>query len=271
MTPFLADPDVTIWHGDALEVLRALPSSSVDAVVTSPPYLDARPEYPSPSPGQFGLIFGELRRVASGPMLLNVGRLWRDGTEQLWWTVLLNAACINDWDLLDTLVWLKPNANPIHGAVLTSSHEYVLILGTPGEALNVDAIRTEYAASSIPRMSRTWRNGRGVKGDDREDQDGRDVHPLGARPRSYIEVCVGREKGNPHPAPMPLELAEHLVKLAALPGQTVLDPFCGSGTTLLAARRLGRHSAGIDSSADYCQLAARRLQQLSLLVEPGAA
>lgn len=270
MKPFLADADVTIFHGDALNVLREMSDGSVDCCVTSPPYLDARPEYPSPSPAQFGLIFADLRRVVTGPLCLNVGRLWRGGMEVLWWTVLLDAARLHGWCVLDTLIWAKPNGNPIQGLVFTNSHEYVFVLGSAGIELNADAIRTPYASETLSRYSRKFAANSGVKGHDRpahrRSRSGV-ADEAGARPRSYVEFPTGRDKGNPHPAPMARELAEHLVKLASWPGQTVLDPFAGSGTTLAAARKLGRVSIGIELLEENCDLAAQRLGQQSLLAE----
>ena len=67
-----------------------------------------------------------------------------------------------------------------------------------------------------------------------------------------------------HPAPFPVELAARCVRLSTWPGETVLDPFCGSGSTLLAARDLGRRAIGIERSERYCELAARRLAQGAL-------
>lgn len=272
MTVYVSDPDLTIYHGDCLAVLRVLPDKSIDAVVTSPPYLDARPEYDSPTHAEWQRIFGYLRRVVRGPALFNVGRLWRDHQEQLWWVDLLRIADREGWALLDTLVWIKPNGNPIQGEVLANRHEYVLILGDPGEALNVDAIRVPYAESSVPRMKRGWTNHTGVKNDTgrRTGRRQSEPHPLGGRPPSYVTVNTGGEKGNPHPAPMPIELAQHLVMLATWPGQTVMDIFGGSGTTARAARSLGRNAVLIEKSEDWCALSSRNLSQQSLLAE-GAA
>ena len=67
-----------------------------------------------------------------------------------------------------------------------------------------------------------------------------------------------------HPAPMPVEVARRCIRLSTWPGETVLDPFAGSGTTLLAARQLGRRAVGIERSERYCELAVRRLGQMSL-------
>ena len=273
MTPYLDDGDVRLYHGDALNVLRGLPDGSVDAAVTSPPYLDARPEYPSPGVHTFELIFGELARVVSGPVLVNVGRLWRDGLEQLWWIDLLERAGRQGLAPLDTLVWVKPNANPIHGRFLANSHEYVFILGGDDTELQVDEVRRPHAESTRARFGRAWTNHRGVKAprESRARKTRAEPNPLGARPRSYIAVHVGREKGNPHPAPMALELAEHLVRCACPPGGTVLDPFAGSGTTGLAARKHSRRAVLVELNADYCALAAGRLAQQSLLAAEGAA
>lgn len=63
-----------------------------------------------------------------------------------------------------------------------------------------------------------------------------------------------------HPAPFPLELATRLVRMFSFSGDTVLDPFCGSGTTMVAALRTGRNSIGMDIDAEYCRMAARYLK-----------
>jgi site-specific DNA-methyltransferase (adenine-specific) len=64
-----------------------------------------------------------------------------------------------------------------------------------------------------------------------------------------------------HPAPFPLELARRCTRLSTWPGEVVLDPFAGTGTTLLAARQLGRRAIGIERSKRYCELAVARLAQ----------
>jgi modification methylase len=63
-----------------------------------------------------------------------------------------------------------------------------------------------------------------------------------------------------HPAPFPLELATRLVRMFSFTGDTVLDPFCGSGTTMIAALRAGRNSIGVEIDQEYCRMAARFLK-----------
>jgi len=64
-----------------------------------------------------------------------------------------------------------------------------------------------------------------------------------------------------HPAPFPLDLAYRLVRMFSFHGDTVLDPFCGTGTTMVAAMQCNRNSVGIEIDPEYCRMAARRLQR----------
>lgn len=64
-----------------------------------------------------------------------------------------------------------------------------------------------------------------------------------------------------HPAPFPLELAYRLVRMFSFSGDTVIDPFCGTGTTMVAAMKAGRNSIGIEIDAEYCRMAEERLRK----------
>lgn len=269
MIPFVADHDLTVWQGDALDVLRELPSRSVDAVVTSPPYADARDEIDPIPADAWPDIFLELRRVVRGAMAWNLGRRWVDGEEWLWWLEIRDAARAAGWAHVDSLVWVKPNANPIRGRVVADSHEHVLVFAPPGMDLDPVDLRTDYSIETLARLRRRWARNRGVKGDSvgAGMSGSRKANEDGARARSFLVRYVGREKANPHPTPMPLDLACDLVALVSKPGHRVLDPFLGSGTTARAARMLGRRALGIELELEWCELAAGRLSQLSLLTE----
>jgi len=64
-----------------------------------------------------------------------------------------------------------------------------------------------------------------------------------------------------HPAPFPLELVSRLVRMFSFYGDTILDPFCGTGTTMVAAVKFGRNSIGLDIDPEYCRMTARRLRR----------
>lgn len=263
MTPYFEDHDVCLYLGDALTVLAELEEGCCDAIVTSPPYLNARPEYPSPTEDEFSAIFRELRRVCTGTMLINVGRLWRERRELLWWLELIRRAEHAGWPHRDTVVWIKQNANPFQGEVLTNSHEYIFLFG---DGFDEDAVRTPYDEESLLRMKRRFVRHAGVKGDvnvvDPTDMEYREMNEKGARGKSFVIFPTGKEKGNEHPAPMPLDLAKHLVKFSG--GRRILDPFAGSGTSLLAARNLGLTAIGIELSPEYAAMSEERLAQQTL-------
>jgi site-specific DNA-methyltransferase (adenine-specific) len=63
-----------------------------------------------------------------------------------------------------------------------------------------------------------------------------------------------------HPAPFPVELAHRLVRMFSFTGDTVLDPFCGTGSTMIAAMRTGRNSIGVEIDPDYCRTIAKYLK-----------
>jgi len=84
----------------------------------------------------------------------------------------------------------------------------------------------------------------------------------GHRPDSYYTTEAAENNG--HPCPKPIGAMSWLVIKASLPRETVLDPFMGSGTTLVAAKRLGRKAIGIEIEEKYCEIAAKRLAQGAL-------
>jgi site-specific DNA-methyltransferase (adenine-specific) len=81
----------------------------------------------------------------------------------------------------------------------------------------------------------------------------------GSRPNSWMVSGVAEKNG--HPCPKPLGWMHKIVTRASLRGETILDPFMGSGTTLRAAKDLGRKAIGIEISEEYCRIAVNRLRQ----------
>lgn len=81
---------------------------------------------------------------------------------------------------------------------------------------------------------------------------------LAPKANAYGDVwSIPQERLNPHPAPFPIELSDRVISSTV--GKVVLDPFCGSGTTLVSAVRYGRDYIGIDISPDYCDYAKNRV------------
>ncbi len=89
-----------------------------------------------------------------------------------------------------------------------------------------------------------------------------DLH-LGAK-RTTVKGSGRAETELGHPCPKPMPWLTWLVGLTSRPGETVIDPFMGSGTTLRAAKDLGRKAIGIEIEERYCEIAVKRLSQETL-------
>jgi site-specific DNA-methyltransferase (adenine-specific) len=83
---------------------------------------------------------------------------------------------------------------------------------------------------------------------------------LGSRPNGVAATNWNSDEVD-HPCPKPVPWMKWMVNRATLPGQSLVDPFCGSGTTLQAAKDLGRRAIGIEIEERYCEIAAKRLSQ----------
>lgn len=260
--PDLKLAGVDVYAGEATDILVQLLPRSIDAVVTSPPYADARGDYAHVSPDEypdwFELVACAIRPrlKEGGSMMLNLGRVFRGGAELDYVDRTIARLRAGGWSVVDQIVWVKPNGRPVR-PYLTNQHEYVYWLA-PDTACyrGFDEARRPYALETLGRYQRRYLSG--VKGEARDEQ-GRTVHPGGARPGSVFVAAVGKRKGNPHPAPMPEELAAHLVTLSCPRGGVVLDPFLGGGTTAVAARAVGRACVGIEIDPTYVDLTAQRL------------
>lgn len=255
-----------VRQGDALELLRAMPAESVDAIVTSPPYADQRPGWGAP-PDKFAAwlspFLAEMLRVTrtTGSLMLNIGRVVRRGVEKPCAEDSRRAAEAIGWSWIDTIVWHKLNSLPWSStAYLHSMHEYVWWLGkTAGAYRGFDKdTRTEHAPDSITR----WKQGYRKTEDPRYHKRGKrqaDPHPDGARPKSVFVCAIGGVRGLKNPAVMALDLARFLVCLSCPAGGLVLDPFAGSGTTGVAALATGRRFLGIERDPAFADEARRRI------------
>jgi DNA modification methylase len=199
------------------------------------------------------------------------------------------------WWLRQAIIWHKPNCMPESATDrCTTAHSYVFLLSKSARYhFDADAIAepaewARWGDQTVPKYEGTdtasgWmqpktkaelvaRGGRTTNGqkprtDERRGFDNRLERADGQKnPRSVWTIPT---QGYPdaHFATWPEALVERIVKAGCPEGGTCLDPFMGSGTTALVARKHGRKSIGIELNTDYCALAATRLQQQSLLTE----
>ena len=273
--PFYEFEQMRLYVGDAREVLRELPETSVHCTVTSPPYFLLREYEGEGELGRekhvhayvrhLGEVFAEVHRVLrdDGVLFLNLGDTYVGKQLQgAPWRVALYLQG-HGWWLRNDNVWAK--RNPIPEPVndrCARAHEYVFMLSKgPLYYFDKEAIKE-------PAKWERWGDQSVVK-----EQEGaaswiapkrKDELPdpeLGRNPRTVWTYNTANYP-DAHHAVMPNEVAEKCILAGTPAGGTVLDPFAGSGTTLMIAQRLGRASIGIELSQEYAtQARDRRLVQ----------
>ena len=253
----------TLYHGDARNI-SFLPDNSVHLVVTSPPYWNLK-EYKR-GENQLGIIddyesfvfelskvWQECYRVlvpggrvvcVVGDVCLSRRKYGRHVVMPLHSDIVVSCRKIG-FDNLNPILWHKIS-NAAFEANSGSS-----FLGKPYESNAIIKNDVEYIL--MERKPGGYRNPSNEQREQsriaKEDYDAwfRQIWNLpGASLRN-------------HPAPFPIEIATRLVKMFSFVGDTVLDPFCGSGTTMIAAMRSGRNSIGIETEIEYCNMIANRL------------
>lgn len=277
----------TILHGNAKATLAALPNAFVQCIVTSPPYYCQR-DYDShdqigqeESPEEYISktisIFRECRRVLrdDGTLWLNLGDKYFDGRLLgMPWRVAL-ALVADGWILRSDIIWHKPNAMPSSVKNRpTTDHEYIFMFSKSSNYYyNADAIREPHITFSENSKMRGGRNHFGkIKGTPEEGKNSGNpnlhggrwdqaFHPLGRNKRTVWSIPLSKYR-DVHFAVFPEKLVENCLLAGSNTGSLVLDPFCGSGTTLLVAFRLNRHFIGIDCNMDYCKMALHRLDEI---------
>ena len=279
-----------IVHADALEQLRRIPPAVVDTIVTSPPYYRQR-DYSGErqvglesTPEQYVArlvdVFSECRRVLkkTGSFWLVIGDKYVNG-EQLGmpWRVAL-ALKESGWILRSDIIWHKPNAMPSPVKTRpTTDHEYVFFFTkAKNYYYDIDAIREPHVTFTENSRMRGGRNHffqrgstpeKGKNEGDSNLHDGRwdqAFHPKGRNKRTVWSISLSKFR-EAHFAVFPEKLVETCILAGCPEDGVVLDPFAGSGTTPLVAKKLGRAYIGIDCVEEYCQMARRRLQEILCL------
>lgn len=251
-----------IYCGDNCDLLGKLPRECIDLVVTSPPYDDLR-TYGGHSWDFYGVAW-QLKRVLKpgGVIVWVVADATKDGSET--GTSMEQALHFKrlGLSLHDTMIYQKLNYLPQNAATrYDQCFEFMFVLsaGTP---------KTGNMLKDRPnaKAGKTLLSGGTVKADG-VVRNLRQITPSAFGMRSNIwPVAVGGE-ANDHPAPMPETLARDVVATWSSPGDVVLDPFSGSGTTAKAAKELGRRFLGLEINPEYCAIAERRIAQETLQLE----
>jgi DNA modification methylase len=261
----------TLYRGDCLKELRKLTDASVQLVVTSPPYAEARKSsYGGTHPDRYVRWFvpraEQLRRVLrpTGSFVLVIKDSVVRGERHRYVMDLVLALRDQGWLHTETWIWHKRNCAPGKWPNrFRDAFEYVFQFNLNRRFdMYQDAVRVpvgDWARTRLNGLSETdWTQDRSKTG----SKFAKNVSRWVGRNTVYPTNVVGisSECGNVgHPAAFPVALPDFFVRLFTRPGDVVLDPFAGSGTTGVAALRLGREFVGIDTREDYLTIAHERL------------
>ncbi len=240
--------DIALYQGDACNLYN-FKEAFCDLIVTSPPY-------------NVGISYNSTNDAKTYEDYLQFSKTWL--TNCLKWTKPSGRLCLNipldtnkngpksigadltklaqqvGWKYHSTIIWNEGNINrrTAWGSWLSASAPYVI---APVELI-------------VVFYKDEWKRKKGDKKSDITKQE-------------FIEWTNGlwtfpgkRKKRAGHPAPFPEELPRRCIKLFSFVGDTVFDPFCGSGTTLIVAKQLQRKAVGLEIDPIYCEIAKNRLQ-----------
>ena len=255
-------PRGVLYQGDALELLSRIPDESVDCVWTDPPYMLSN--------GGVTCVAGRMVSVDKGEwdrsrglvadhefnlqwtyecyrVLKPTGTIWVSGTLHVYPSVGM-ALMQNGFRLLNDIIWAKPNPPPNLGRrTFTHSTEVVLWASKAPKGsrhkytFNYDEMRRENGGK---QMKTVW---------------------------EFTSPKADEKRYGKHPTQKPLALIDRCLRASTHPGDIVLDPFSGSGSTGVAALGLGRTFIGIEVDASFIELSLKRLSGINCSDFSGSA
>lgn len=253
----------SLFQGDSLLWLPTLAANSVDLVFADPPYNLNKAEWDSFQSQQQYVDWSIAWIAAAARILKPSGTLYIMGFSEILADLKLPA--MKYFSQCRWLIWhYKNKANLGHD--WGRSHESILLLRKTANAkMHLDRVRIPYGNHTLKypdhpqAVTSQYHNGK--------SRSAWTPHPQGAKPKDVIEIpttCNGMAEKTRHPTQKPEELLRTLMFAASDRGDLVVDPFSGSGTTLVVAEQSGRRWLGCELNADYNQWAIQRLQTTPL-------
>ncbi|MCS7036346.1 MAG: site-specific DNA-methyltransferase [Saprospiraceae bacterium] len=259
-----------LYLGDCREKLQLLPDESVDFIFTSPPYADQRKNtyggiHPDDYVEWFLPITAQLLRVLkpSGTFVLNIKEKVVNGERSTYVLELILNMRRQGWLWTEEFIWHKKNCYPGKWPNRFRDAWERLLQFNKSRKFHMyqEAVMVpmgDWAKTRLRNLSETDKM--------------RDNSKVGSGFGKNISNWLGREMAYPtnvlhlatecsnknHSAAFPEELPEWFIKLFTREGDTVLDPFMGSGTTLIAANRMRRHALGIEIVPAYFEMVKKR-------------
>ncbi|MCI0513559.1 site-specific DNA-methyltransferase [candidate division KSB1 bacterium] len=263
---------IDLYSGDSKEVLKKIPDNTVDLIFTSPPYADRRKNaYGGIPPAEYVTWFlpisEQLLRVLkpTGTFILNIKEITVNGERQTYVIELILALKKQGWLWTEELIWHKKNSYPGKWPNRFRDAWERLLQFNKEKTFNMYQERVmvkvgDWSKARLKNLSAT---------DQRRDNSkvgsgfGKNISNWLDRNLVYPDnvLYLATECNNKnHSAAFPDALPEWFIKLFTNEGDVVLDPFMGSGTTVIVAHRMGRNTIGIDIIPEYIEMVKTKLK-----------
>lgn len=264
---FYRHPNGQLWRGDSIAWLKSLPDESIDLIFADPPYNIKKADWDTFESQEEYIKFSMKWIEQAARVLKPTGTLFICGFSEILADLKHPASRL--FKSCRWIIWHYKNKANL-GKDWGRSHESILhFRKTKKFTFNIDEVRIPYGEHTLKYPSHpqadTSQYGNGKNGDHIWEPN-----PLGAKPKDVLEIpqdiievpttCNGMHEKTPHPTQKPEELLRKLILASSNTGDTIIDPFCGSGTTPVCAEQLNRKWMACDLSPEYLDWAANRLE-----------
>lgn len=266
--PQVETPEGVIYQGDSIAWLRTLESSSVDLIFADPPYNIKKADWDSFESQQAYIDWSMEWITEASRVLRPKGSLYICGFSEI--LADLKHPASKYFAGCRWIIWHYRNKANL-GNDWGRSHESILHFrkSKTQKLAEIDYLRIPYGAHTLKYPSHPQAE-TSAYGKGQGKRDDWTPHPMGAKPKDVIEVpttCNGMNEKTPHPTQKPEELVRKFIFAGSHPGELVLDPFSGSGTTAVVATQLGRRFLACDLDPKYNTWAAGRLATVPFRTE----
>jgi site-specific DNA-methyltransferase (adenine-specific) len=258
--PYYKHGNGAIWNQDSIKWFKTLPDESVDLVFADPPYNIKKADWDNFESQQEYVKWSIKWIEQAARILKRDGTLFVCGFSEI--LADLKTPAMRFFKACRWIVWHYKNKANL-GNDWGRSHESILHLRkSKNFAFNIDDLRIPYSEHTLKYpvhpQAETSQYGRGMLSNVLWAPN-----PKGAKPKDVLEIpttCNGMNEKTPHPTQKPEELLRKIVLASSNIGDIVLDPFVGSGTTLVVAEQLQRKWLGCDINSEYLNYAIKRIE-----------
>jgi len=252
-----------LYQGDSIEWLRSLEDETVDLIFADPPYNIKKAEWDN-FESQEKYIEWSIEWIEQASRVLKpTGTMYVCGFSEI--LADIKHPAMRFFKSCRWIVWHYKNKANL-GNDWGRSHESLIHFRKAEKVkLNIDDIRIPYGAHTLKYPSHPQAETSQYAKGNTNKRDNWTPNSKGAKPKDVIDIpttCNGMGETTPHPTQKPEELVRKFVLASSNVGEMVLDPFSGSGTTLVVAEQLGRHWLGCDREAEYNMWAMDRIDNV---------